>query len=131
MDIPDRYVTQILANLVRHGLLDAVAGPNGGYSLARAPEGVTLLEVVEAAEGQIGLDACVLRGGPCEWDEVCPLHTIWANAQDALKKHLSAATFADLAGLAAEIDAGTFEPSEDAPPHAVKTRRGIHGREAP
>ncbi len=131
MDIPDRYVTQILANLVRHGLLTAVAGPNGGYSLARAPEGITLLEVVEAAEGQIGLDACVLRGGPCEWDEVCPLHITWAQAQNALKEHLSAATFAELAGHAADIDAETFEPPEDAPLHAVKTPREIHGRKAP
>lgn len=131
MDIPDRYVTQILAELVGHGLLAAVAGPDGGYSLTRAPEGITLLEVAEAAEGEIGLKECVLHGGPCEWEEVCPVHTAWVRAQNALKEQLSAVTFADLAGFAAGIEAGTFELPEDTPPHAVRTRRGIHDQEAP
>src|SRR5690606_33444564 len=64
MDIPERYLPQILANLVRHGLLVAVAGPDGGYALARDPGDITLFEVVEVAEGPIALESCVLRGGP-------------------------------------------------------------------
>jgi len=77
MEVPDRYLTQILANLVAEGLLKAVAGPDGGYSLARSPESITLLDVVQAAEGQITLDECVLSGGPCEWEEACPPSWTW------------------------------------------------------
>lgn len=129
MDVPARYLTQILANLVRHDLLIAVAGPTGGYSLARPPDAITLLDVAEAAEGPIALDQCVLSGGPCEWDEVCPIHSAWVRGQDALKDQLSATTFADLAGVAAEIEAGTFQLPEGMPLHPIKTRRAIHGRE--
>ena len=128
MDIPSRYLTQILANLVRRGLLTAVAGPTGGYSLARTPDTITLLDVAEAAEGPIALDECVLLGGPCEWDKVCPVHTAWVRGQNALKDQLSATTFADLAGLAAEIEAGTFELPEGLAPHPVKAPRRMHGR---
>ena len=74
MDIPERYLGQILANLVREGLLVAVAGPDGGYELAREPEEITLLEVVEASEGSIGLDECVLKGGLCDWSR-CAWYT--------------------------------------------------------
>ncbi len=124
MEIPDRYLTQILAQLVNEGLLNAVAGPDGGYSLARPPETITLLDVVEAAEGPISLDVCVLRGGPCEWDEVCPIHTPWSRAQQALMEELSNASFTELAGFAGEIEAGSYKVPEDTPPHTTRTLRG-------
>lgn len=124
MEVPDRYLTQILANLVAEGLLKAVAGPDGGYSLARSPESITLLDVVQAAEGQITLDECVLSGGPCEWEEACPVHTPWVRAQNALMSELSKTTFLDLAGLAADIEAGTYKAPPGTLPHPTKTRRG-------
>jgi len=124
MEIPERYLTQILAHLVNEGLLNAVAGPDGGYTLARPPETITLLDVVEAAEGRILLDECVLRGGPCEWDEACPIHTPWVDAQNALIAELSKTTFADLAGFAADIEAGTYEAPEGTLPHPTRTQRG-------
>jgi Rrf2 family protein len=123
MDIPLRYLTQILANLVQHGLLDAVAGPNGGYTLARPPEKITLLEVVEVAEGPIVLEQCVLRGGPCSWEDSCPVHIPWAHAQSALAGQLAATSFADLARSAEELDFGIQRLPADAPAHRVATRR--------
>ena len=125
MDIPHRYLTQILANLVQQGVLTAVAGPTGGYVLARPPEDITLLEVVEAAEGSIGLEQCVLRGGPCSWENSCPVHIPWARAQTALAEQLAATTFADMAEYAAELEAGTHELPADTPPHEVPTLRRV------
>ncbi len=89
MDIPPRFLTQILASLVRHGLLDAEAGPTGGYALARPSDAISLLEVAEAAEGSIALDECVLRGGPCGWVDVCPIHVPWSRAQNTLIAELA------------------------------------------
>lgn len=123
MDIPHRYLTQILANLVQHGILEAVAGPTGGYVLARPPEEISLLEVVEAAEGPIGLEECVLRGGLCSWQDSCPVHIPWARAQNALAEQLAKATFADLAEYSGEIEAGTHELPVDTPPHEIATPR--------
>lgn len=123
MDIPHRYLTQILANLVQNGLLEAVAGPTGGYVLARPPEQISLLEVVEAAEGPIGLDVCVLRGGPCSWENSCPVHIPWARAQSAMAEQLSNTSFADLVHIDGELASGTLQLPEDTPPHKSPTHR--------
>ncbi len=125
MDIPVHYLHQILANLVEHGILTAVAGPSGGYVLAKPAREITLLAVVEAAEGPIRLDQCVLRGGPCDWDQSCPIHVPWSRALAALKKELEGTTFDELSLQCAQIAAGTFVLPPDAPAHLLPTpRRG-------
>jgi Rrf2 family protein len=128
MDIPGRYATQILADLVRHGLLTAVAGPDGGYTLARAPEEITLLDVVDAVEGPTILDTCVLRGGPCDWTDACPIHVTWWKAQAAFIDVLAGSTFAELVEVDAAIEAGTFDP--EVPLHLTTTERlGVRDEE--
>ena len=96
MAIPRGFVTQILAALVQAGILEATAGRAGGYVLAGTPESLTLRQVVAAAEGEMTLDRCVLRGGPCDWDDRCPVHDVWAEAQRAFAARLEATTFASL-----------------------------------
>jgi Rrf2 family protein len=128
MDVPERYLPQILALLVRRGLLVATAGPDGGYELARAPAEITLLEVVEAAEGPIAADRCLLRGGPCDWEHACPLHHPWRRAQEALAEQLRVTTFAELAGVDEALEAGLVPPPGQ-PLHGEQvTRRGVRER---
>jgi Rrf2 family protein len=105
MDIPAKYLPQVLATLVRAGLVDSISGPDGGYRLAAAPDGITLLRVIEAVDGPLASTECVLRGGPCHWDHRCAIHEPWAEAQEALRRRLGAATFADLANIDAALEA--------------------------
>jgi hypothetical protein len=91
------------------------------------PGEITLLDVVEAAEGPIRLDQCVLRGGPCDWDTSCPVHVPWNRAINALMEELAKTTFADLALHCAEIAAGTYVLPENTPPHAIVTPRRLAG----
>ena len=125
MDIPQPYAAQILADLVRHGLLTAVAGPTGGYRLTRPASEITLLEVAEAAEGPTVLESCVLRGGPCDWTQVCPVHETWWRGQTALRDTLGATSFADLVTIDEAIEDGTYQLPPDVPQHPVHTER--HG----
>lgn len=97
MDIPRKYLPQVLGDLVKAGLVESVAGPGGGYSLARSPRDISLLEVVEAAEGPVQRSRCLLRGGPCHWDDACALHAAWAEAQDKMVAQLAKTTLARLA----------------------------------
>ena len=122
MDIPERYLPQILALLVRQDLLVATAGPDGGYALARPPGEITLLEVMEVAEGPISADHCLLRGGPCSWEHVCPAHETWDAAQRALATRLGQTTFEDLARQDAKIEAGKIPPPPT-PHHPVTVPR--------
>lgn len=97
MNIPVGYLSQILASLVQSGLIEATAGRDGGYRLVRPAAEVSLLDVIQAIEGPIGLQACVLRGIPCGADGYCAVHDAWARAQAALNAELSTTRFDDLA----------------------------------
>lgn len=123
VEIPPRYAPQILADLVGAGFVKATAGSDGGYELARPASQISLLEVVEAAEGPIRLERCVLRGGSCDWSTVCPIHEAWSRAQGGLIEELAATSFADLAAIDAAISAGTYQPPSQAPLHPIPTRR--------
>jgi Rrf2 family protein len=123
MHIPYKTLTLILAGLVAEGMLVAAHGPRGGYRLARHPAEISLLDIVEAAEGPVTLDHCVLRDGPSDWTDSCPVHDTWARSQAVLLRELAATSLADLTAIDAAIEAGTHRP--EAPPHAQATKR--HG----
>jgi Rrf2 family protein len=52
--MPERFLLQILRSLVTHGILHSTRGVDGGYSLERSPQDISLLEVIEAIEGPLG-----------------------------------------------------------------------------
>ena len=88
MDLPRSYTPQILGMLARAGLAESRAGRGGGYRLARSPARISMLEVVEAAEGQLGTSRCPLAGGVCRRDDACAVHGTWARATDAVRAAL-------------------------------------------
>ncbi len=100
MGIPVRFLPQVLADLQRAGLVEASAGRSGGYRLARDPGTVTLLEVIEAVEGDTRRRSCVLRGVPCGVDGNCDVHDVFFEGQEALRGTFARSTLADLAGPA-------------------------------
>lgn len=106
--VPQSFASQILADLVRAGLATSRAGRSGGYRLARPPTEVSVLEVVEAAEGPLRSSRCALGEGPCRWDAVCPLHETWTEATTALRDLLARTDLAALARRDAALEAGTY-----------------------
>lgn len=113
MQIPVSYAPAILAELVRAGLVESHAGRDGGYRLARDPATIGLLEVLRAVDGEVLSTACILRGGPCRWDDVCAVHVPWARAQLALLDRLQAASLAEVVALDEQLDAGSFVLPDD------------------
>ena len=114
MDIPDKYLPQILAALVHAGIARSTVGRHGGYELARQPEAISLREVIEVAEGPIRSQKCVLRSGPCYWGDKCAMHDSWAAAEAALTDRLAATTFAEIARADWEIEQGSQAPADAA-----------------
>lgn len=102
MSIPARFLPQVMADLTRGGLVRAATGRTGGYQLARRPDAVSLLEVIEAVEGESRRRTCVLRGGPCGSDGHCAVHETFFRAQEALLAVFATTT---LEALAREVDA--------------------------
>lgn len=96
MEIPVRFLPQVMGDLVAAGLVEATTGRSGGYRLARTADAITILDVVEAAEGDSRRRSCVLRAGPCGLDGHCDVHDVFFAAQDAMLATLAAARLADL-----------------------------------
>ena len=95
--IPVRYSTQVMSDLVRAGLVNAYVGRAGGYTLSAPAETVSVLQIVEAVEGDPRRQHCSLRGGPCRRNEPCEVHFVFSEAQDAFIAQLAASSLADLA----------------------------------
>jgi Rrf2 family protein len=96
MDIPVRFLPQVLGDLQRAGLVEATTGRAGGYRLAAPAGGISLLAVIEAVEGDSRRRTCVLRGGPCGVDGFCDVPAVFFAGQEALLAELAGASLADL-----------------------------------
>jgi Rrf2 family protein len=113
MDLPLGYAPQVLGILAEAGIAEAKAGRQGGYRLARSPARISLLEIVEAAEGYLASERCPLRGGPCHWDDVCALHPTLTGATEAIRATLSHTALSEVAAVDRELRSGM--PVEAAP----------------
>jgi Rrf2 family iron-sulfur cluster assembly transcriptional regulator len=100
--IPLPFLTKVISRLATAGLVTTSRGMGGGVSLARQPEQVTLLQVIEAVDGPIVLNQCLLRSGACEREPQCAAHDVWGEIQDRLVRELSSVTMKDLTERQAE-----------------------------
>ena len=91
--IPPSFLAKIVSQLSVAGLLQTSRGARGGVSLARSPEEISLLEVVEAIDGPIYLNECVAHSGVCVFGDTCPMRPIWCDAQADLVKRLKNTKF--------------------------------------
>jgi Rrf2 family transcriptional regulator, iron-sulfur cluster assembly transcription factor len=107
MDVPTTYVPQVLADLVRAELAASSAGPTGGYLLARPPAEISLLEIIRAVDDDPVSRVCVLRGGPCRWEDSCAVHVLWSEAQQAMLDRLEEATLAEVLAVDEAIEVAT------------------------
>ncbi|MBK6792492.1 MAG: Rrf2 family transcriptional regulator [Anaerolineales bacterium] len=94
--IPPSFLAKIISQLSIAGLLHTSRGARGGVTLARQPEEITLLEVIEAIDGPIQLNECVGDTGVCSFDDSCPLRPVWCEAQEQLVGRLKGTNFADM-----------------------------------
>lgn len=94
--IPPSFLAKIISQLSVAGLLHTSRGARGGVSLARDPEEISLLDVVEAIDGPILLNECVADGGACTFTDDCPIRPIWCDAQKDLVGRLKNTNFAEI-----------------------------------
>jgi Rrf2 family protein len=97
MSLPPTFTPQILGCLARAGIAESKAGRGGGYRLTRSAKRITMLEVVEAAEGSLINGRCTLRGGPCRWEDRCAVHDTWVRAAESLRRSLARTSLAQIA----------------------------------
>ena len=97
------FLSKILQRLVHQGMLLSQRGSGGGFVLNRAPDQITLLDVVEAIEGPTQLNHCVGESGQCARKEWCGGHPAWERAQATLTQVLGGVSVAQLAEETARL----------------------------
>ncbi len=90
-EVTPAFLTKILQPLIKVGIVSSQRGVGGGFLLARDPQEINLLDLLEAEEGPLKLNHCLIDDNCCERDVYCAVHKVWAEAQmemmQALKKH--------------------------------------------
>ena len=87
--VPKQYLEQLLGNLRRAGLVSTVRGAQGGYQIAKPPEDISLLDIIDAMEGPIELSECTADEGSCERSFGCPVRQVWRRLTDSINQELS------------------------------------------
>ncbi|MBI2923181.1 MAG: Rrf2 family transcriptional regulator [Planctomycetes bacterium] len=96
--VPEKHLGKIFVILKRSRILASSRGVNGGFYLARSPRDVSLLEVIEAVDGPLRDDGCLLTRKPCQDFTACRLNLFWKRARTGMLGVLAAATLSDIAG---------------------------------
>lgn len=98
MLIPKSFMSRIVAQLAREGLIDTFPGRDGGLSLPRPASLISLKDVVEAFEGPILLSECMQVKGEddCPFLSNCPVRAKWGRVQVAMLREMASITFEDL-----------------------------------
>ena len=85
-----------MIDLRRAKLIRSVRGVKGGFHLAKLPEQITLLEVLETMEGPISVVDCVRSPDKCTRQTLCPARTIWTELNDGIRELTSKITLDDI-----------------------------------
>lgn len=96
--VPRAYLKKIVQALCRAHLVETRSGQGGGVRLHKDAATITLRDMVEAVEGPIYLNRCLVRPGVCPRDGFCSVHPVWARIQRILVRELDAVTARELAG---------------------------------
>jgi Rrf2 family protein len=95
--IPPSFLAKIISQLSIAGLIHTSRGARGGVSMARAPEEVSVLDVVEAIDGPISLSDCTGDPSGCPFGEDCPMRLLWCETQAEMIDKLRKTNFARFA----------------------------------
>lgn len=85
-DIPERYLSAVMRDQVRAGLVRSQRGRNGGYTLAGPPESIHLDDVLKAAGFDVTSRPCGFGWASCDRDDPCPLHPLFVELNAALEQ---------------------------------------------
>ena len=89
-------VSKLLKPLAQVGLVEGFRGANGGYRLARPAAAISLIEIVEAMEGPLGMTECSVHAGNCGIEDQCGVRANWRRINDVVVEALRSVTLAQM-----------------------------------
>ncbi|MGA7833414.1 MAG: Rrf2 family transcriptional regulator [Terracidiphilus sp.] len=94
---PRSFLSKVLQSLCHAGFVASRRGQSGGFEILPRGREASLRAVIEAIDGPICLNLCLVSGDFCNRKSFCPAHPIWEKAQEAMLAVLNTASVADLA----------------------------------
>jgi Rrf2 family protein len=91
------YIAKVFQEVSRAGLTEAVSGPRGGYRLAREPQNIRLIEIIEAIDGPQLSACCLLSMGECDQQGDCGVGAVVRKAEQVFYDFFRTETVATLA----------------------------------
>lgn len=95
-DVTPAFLTKILQPLIKAGIVSSQRGVGGGFLLARDADDITLLDILQAEEGPLKINHCLIDPESCKRDAYCAAHDAWSEAQTELATVLKKYTIAYL-----------------------------------
>ena len=96
LDIPHHFLGKIMQDLVRHGVMDSVKGPHGGFYANEQTFATPLLDILRITDGSLVFNQCALSIKRCNDQRPCPLHRDFAVCRDGMLQLMSGKTIATL-----------------------------------
>lgn len=94
--LPGKFIPQIINDLQKSGLVSTARGAGGGISLMSDPSTITVKDAIEAVEGPIAINHCLLEPGTCSRQLECQLFGLWGEAQKKMVEVLEGVSIKDL-----------------------------------
>lgn len=98
---PESFLSKVLQALSRAKMIRSRRGQSGGFEILPRGRQASMLQVIEAIDGPIHLNVCLISGEACAREPWCPAHPVWVEAQQAMQSVLAKALISNLAGGAA------------------------------
>lgn len=100
LNIPSPFLSKILQGLARDKILTSIKGPNGGFTLGRKPEEISLYDIVVHVDGEKYFNNCIIRLEPCscytEEITTCPVHKRFSRIRNELIVFYQETSLADI-----------------------------------
>ena len=94
---PPNFLAKILQSFTKLGIVKSFRGTGGGFAIGRPASTISLREVVEAVEGPIMPNRCLIADGDCDRDDCCNVHQIWHKVQSSILDILESVTIEEMA----------------------------------
>ena len=96
LGIPYHFLSKILQELARKGILGSTKGPGGGFRLVRPPDETTLYDLISVVEGPISETECMLGLDVCSDEAKCPMHDFWKSYRATFRHKMRSISLVDV-----------------------------------
>ena len=96
--LSENYLEQLFSSLKKSGLVKSIRGAQGGYLLARAPEDISVGDVLRSLEGTLSPVDCIDIEAPvsCDKADICVTAAVWAKIRDKINEVVDSISISDL-----------------------------------